>query len=854
MALRFTQTVLKYLPYEYKLRRYRQRRVKKEEEEREVEDLERFSSYVGKKTEEKEIPTQNVVVRRHLRKKEIEYKVRKNAIDADKSKEEIGAYVVEVKEVKEDRAKTTYTLDVVEWEKEIEKDARKGEIENKLLLDQDFDVEKWEEGIVYDDRIYAANRTDLHLVVDANDRNLLFDIVEKDEGKEKKSKRRKQGAGKALGGKYNISGDKNYSEVNESLKSALGIHGVQHSVPALKLAPELYKTYMTREELRFFHRPVLHLPPLSEIRFQSLIENTAKPSSIIKKKKELTLRDSAEFVLLEYSEEIPPLIANVGMASIITTFCRKAPGKDALPGEPEIGGITALDTKDPSPFMFIGDVQPGESVSAVVNNLYKAPIFFHSTGDLLAVWVKGEKPGYYVRTIESLACVGQTLPMEEAFSPHSRRYNVFCKNRLKVAAYRIFYEKGNKDRKMHINQLDSIFPHFSEGSKRKWLKEYAECIKKGKDNLWMLKASAALLSEDDLRRAVTPEQVCQYESMLAEERRLKDAGVALAATEEEGIEEEELKLAVWNMTRNFTNAASGKGMLELAGPGDPTGIGEGFSFLRVKKREKEEDGEVEKKSFTEHMKQYKEEAKKIWDLQMAALSNRRSPVVNWLESESDASMQMPAVQRAQRKPAPETKSGKMLSITRLVVRNGEHQQETEIVTDARVIEAYMKARKRQKREETRTSLRCGSCGQVGHMKTNKTCMNYKGKLVERKEKKKSASALLSDIILSVVKDLFGVPFSVAFHRAVSVKKFPNYLEFVKNPMDLTTVKAKARNQEYKSYEEFLSDIRLISANCNTYNGAAHSLTKISQDMIEIASAAYEKNRSTIQILEGKSAE
>ncbi|EHY66118.1 hypothetical protein NERG_00814 [Nematocida ausubeli] len=822
------------LPYEYKLRRYKPRRIKKEES-KEVDEIERFASFhTGRKHEEKETAhSHNVVFRRHIRRKDLEAKIKKNAMDADAIKESPPPTHFEVLLVKESPSNIVYTFDVVPWEYSVDNKEEERETEDRLLLDHNYNTLQWEQQIVYDDTMINTQRLDTHLVIDANDRNLLFDIIDKEGPKEKKPKKKRHQT-RLLSGKYNISGDKNYVEPHETLKSALGIQGVQHSIPALKLAPELYKTYLTKEELRHFHRPPLHISSGTEIRFVPLLESTAKPSSILKKKKDLTLRDTADFLLLEYSEEIPPLITKTGMASIITTFYRKCNAKDSSPAEPEIGSLTVLEPRDPTPFMFIGDVQPGESIPGIVNNLYKAPMAFHTSEDLLAVRTHGEKSLYYIRPIEALACVGQTLPLDEAFSPHSRRHNVFCKNRMKVAAYRLFYEKGNRERKMYIYQLDELFPHFSEGSKRKWLKEYSECIKKGKDNVWVLKPSASLLSEEDLRRAVTPEKVCQYESMLAEERRLKDAGIVLASVEEDAGDDEELKLTVWNCTRNFVNAAGGKGVLEISGAGDPTGIGEGFSFVRARKKEREAEEDGEKKTTVEQMQEYKDEIKKIWEAQIQAIKSTKLPEPSVQEKEKESAKT--------KKVFPEAKTGKILSITRTVLRDDKKVQETEIVTDPRVIEAYMKSRKRQKKEEARTSLKCGSCGQIGHMKTNKTCMNYKGKAAEKKERKKSPAAVLSEFILGVIKELFAVPFSVAFHRPVSTKKFPNYLTFVPNPIDLTTMKTKARANGYSTYGQFIEDVQLMNRNCSTYNGPGHSLTKISEEMLGVTLSAYRKSQ------------
>ena len=45
--------------------------------------------------------------------------------------------------------------------------------------------------------------------------------------------------------------------------------------------------------------------------------------------------------------------------------------------------------------------------------------------------------------------------------------------------------------------------------------------------------------------------------------------------------EEELHLTPWNLTGNFVNAMQGKGLLQLAGVGDPSGRGEAFSYLKM---------------------------------------------------------------------------------------------------------------------------------------------------------------------------------------------------------------------------------------------------------------------------------
>ncbi len=45
--------------------------------------------------------------------------------------------------------------------------------------------------------------------------------------------------------------------------------------------------------------------------------------------------------------------------------------------------------------------------------------------------------------------------------------------------------------------------------------------------------------------------------------------------------EDEVKVAPWNTTRAYVQATKGKCLLQLTGPADPTGCGEGFSYIRV---------------------------------------------------------------------------------------------------------------------------------------------------------------------------------------------------------------------------------------------------------------------------------
>ena len=48
--------------------------------------------------------------------------------------------------------------------------------------------------------------------------------------------------------------------------------------------------------------------------------------------------------------------------------------------------------------------------------------------------------------------------------------------------------------------------------------------------------------------------------------------------------DDEVKLAPWRVTKNLINAFKNTGLMQITGPGDPTGRGEGLSFIRVPAR------------------------------------------------------------------------------------------------------------------------------------------------------------------------------------------------------------------------------------------------------------------------------
>ena len=77
------------------------------------------------------------------------------------------------------------------------------------------------------------------------------------------------------------------------------------------------------------------------------------------------------------------------------------------------------------------------------------------------------------------------------------------------------------------------------------------------------------------------------------------------------------------------------------------------------------------------------------------------------------------------------------------------------------------------------------------------------------------------------------PMTVPLRRPVDPVKdhCPTYLEVIKNPMDLSTMKKKINQNKYESITSFCDDIKLICDNATTFNGPASMLAMVAEDIM-----------------------
>ncbi|KAH0063003.1 Bromodomain-containing protein, partial [Aureobasidium melanogenum] len=61
--------------------------------------------------------------------------------------------------------------------------------------------------------------------------------------------------------------------------------------------------------------------------------------------------------------------------------------------------------------------------------------------------------------------------------------------------------------------------------------------------------------------------------------------------------------------------------------------------------------------------------------------------------------------------------------------------------------------------------------------------------------------------------------SKVFHRKVNKRALPHYYEIIKDPMAMSTIKAKINNKEYRNWSEFVRDWAQIVHNAQVFNRA-----------------------------------
>lgn len=464
----------------------------------------------------------------------------------------------------------------------------------------------------FEDPERATAKIAKSVTLDLNDPHLLIDELSPETRRRthhlNARRQRKADMAKEMAKRYNISNDKEYDKLKENhqhkVRATLGSMTVEHSLPAIKLQYPFYKVNLDSKQKRSFHRPHLDLRGTKmNFRFEPLVHIKRKHirgrevKDLFAKSNDLYLGDSANVMMLEYSEEAPMMLSNFGMGNRLINYYRKNDVDDQSRPKRDIGETHVLLPQDKSPFANFGHVDKGEVVPTVQNGMFRAPVFTHkpkSTDFLVGVsstWRGGSK--FYLRNVDNLHAVGQQFPISEVPGQHSRKVTDAAKKRLRALSYRIYTKSHESAQPVKVLNNETIMPHLpghdmpQTRSKMREFMKYERAPGKESGGVWVPQPGQVVPDKDTLRSWIRPEDVCLLDSMQVGVQHLGDLGIKDekgGADDEKDIDESaniELQLAPWRTTKNFLNACQGKAMLALYGEGDPTGRGEGFSFVKT---------------------------------------------------------------------------------------------------------------------------------------------------------------------------------------------------------------------------------------------------------------------------------
>ena len=313
-----------------------------------------------------------------------------------------------------------------------------------------------------------------------------------------------------------------------------------HAVPALTLTT--FRTFLDTAELVAFHRPRLYVPRGHVVRLQPPPEAAAgeRDRSLyragvagasrtgralpLQSKRDLSAVEGP-LLHVEYLEQHPTVLNNVGMGLALTDYYRQRTEND-LPPEPRWGATHLLHPTDDSPF--VGDLARGQHQLALCCAMFRAPCHPHAAAagtDFLLVHSLDFLSATVRPAPSQVMLCGQQQPLWEVPAPATKGANEIVKQRLTAFVYRWFRNEVHKG-VLQIEDVRRAFPTVPETGIRKRLSEIGRFIRGGDmGGWWLLRDGFVLPPEEEVQRDLPPEVVCAHESMLAAQARLKMLGI-----------------------------------------------------------------------------------------------------------------------------------------------------------------------------------------------------------------------------------------------------------------------------------------------------------------------------------------
>lgn len=600
----------------------------------------------------------------------------------------------------------------------------------------------------FEDPEKATARLAKKVNLDLNDPYLLLDVQDRANPPPQRrnignsfSRDSVGGLTKSLAARYNISNDNEYDLLKQNhqnkIRSQIGNTPLEHATAAVRLQYPFYKQELTTKEKRSWHRPSLHVIP-GNVTINKPASHKRKlmrgkeAHELFKTSGDLTLGDNSSMLLLEYSEEYPPMLSTFGMASRLINYYRRKDAEDTSRPKLDIGETSVLLPQDQSPFDRFGFVDKGQVMPTISNAMYRAPVFKHDAKPqdfLVSKSTTGLGGSAYVfRNIENLHAVGQEFPLLTVPGPKARAATNVGKFRLHMLAYRMYNKKPGR---LTMDDIRKHNPVTDMPTIRTKMKEFMEFDKSAGQGRGVWRARREPPTEAEIRAMVKPDDVVMLYAMQVGQQHLEDAGYNKRSVEDGDEQDDEeadtdldQQLAPWNITKNFLASCKGGAMLEIHGEGDPTGRGEALSMIRTSMKggfkaigqsiedrlsnQKQKETGGHKYNVKKQDEEYLDAIRRVWESQARALSSADTYDDADLNGVEDAVPNGRAVTPGSVKPHRRhddesasmfssgsnlEQNGKVLKITRYS-RNefAEPITNIEIIRDPRVIREYQKRR------------------------------------------------------------------------------------------------------------------------------------------------------------------
>eukprot|EP00467_Chlorarachnion_reptans_P011128 CAMPEP_0114507924 /NCGR_PEP_ID=MMETSP0109-20121206/12297_1 /TAXON_ID=29199 /ORGANISM="Chlorarachnion reptans, Strain CCCM449" /LENGTH=1803 /DNA_ID=CAMNT_0001686765 /DNA_START=82 /DNA_END=5494 /DNA_ORIENTATION=+ len=430
----------------------------------------------------------------------------------------------------------------------------------KTSVNRDLRGSLWLESVIWDDRKPPKRPPMTQLIMDLNDPNMIFEEDlpdendEQDEGQEDDAINRKFITSKDVGivdkdasddednedenedrnaqmlsaaqelDRFNISNDfSDLYKLKKGVQNVVKDESVHHSTPAKQLCPTWFKYKLLPLELAYLHREPIRkgesesYPTKLKIGPPIDCKVEGQGQKWMKKPKQLSAADGP-LMLMEYIEQHPPLVSNIGMASLVITYYRKKKVDEELtPPSPELGRLQILNVKDKSP-LDMGNVSGGKPVQCLTNKQR-----MRNKKNLFVLVCKTKS--WVIRRLPPCYTVGQTQPKVEVTKPFGVKAKELIKKRVKVYVRRLIQDKksGMKNKNWWKNRTNELSREIDEKFRTE-LELGSRLDNTVKDEVRQLDPQEQP-NEVIYEGICSPEDVCIYQAMAAGYQRLKAAGI-----------------------------------------------------------------------------------------------------------------------------------------------------------------------------------------------------------------------------------------------------------------------------------------------------------------------------------------